>query len=338
MACPANHPKLNKTVRVAVTGAAGNIGYALLFRLASGAVFGPNTPVQLQLLERDNEQSKAALQGVCMELFDCAFPLLTKVVTTSDPRVAFDGANAAFLIGSMPRGAGMDRSDLLLANGPIFQEQGRALDEAADRNVKVLVVGNPCNTNAYIAYHHAPNLDPKCFSAMMRLDANRAVAQLAEKTQKPVCSIQGVRVWGNHSNSMYPDITAATIAGTPATELVDEAWYNDYFLPTVATRGGAIIKARGKSSAASAASAAIDHMRDWWNGSDGRVVTMAVPSDGSYGIPEGIVCGMPVICTGNGNYEIVKDIEFTAAGRARLDKTVAELVKESETVAPLIAE
>ena len=255
MACPANHPKLNKTVRVAVTGAAGNIGYALLFRLASGAVFGPNTPVQLQLLERDNEQSKAALQGVCMELFDCAFPLLTKVVTTSDPRVAFDGANAAFLIGSMPRGAGMDRSDLLLANGPIFQEQGRALDEAADRNVKVLVVGNPCNTNAYIAYHHAPNLDPKCFSAMMRLDANRAVAQLAEKTQKPVCSIQGVRVWGNHSNSMYPDITAATIAGTAATELVDEAWYNDYFLPTVATRGGAIIKARGKSSAASAASA-----------------------------------------------------------------------------------
>ena len=334
MACPANHPKLNKTVRVAVTGAAGNIGYALLFRLASGA----NTPVQLQLLERDNEQSKAALQGVCMELFDCAFPLLTKVVTTSDPRVAFDGANAAFLIGSMPRGAGMDRSDLLLANGPIFQEQGRALDEAADRNVKVLVVGNPCNTNAYIAYHHAPNLDPKCFSAMMRLDANRAVAQLAEKTQKSVCSIQGVRVWGNHSNSMYPDITAATIAGTAATELVDEAWYNDYFLPTVATRGGAIIKARGKSSAASAASAAIDHMRDWWNGSDGRVVTMAVPSDGSYGIPEGIVCGMPVICTGNGNYEIVKDIEFTAAGRARLDKTVAELVKESETVAPLIAE
>lgn len=202
----------------------------------------------------------------------------------------------------------------------------------------MLVVGNPCNTNAYIAYHHAPNLDPKCFSAMMRLDANRAVAQLAEKTQKPVCSIQGVRVWGNHSNSMYPDITAATIAGTAATELVDEAWYNDYFLPTVATRGGAIIKARGKSSAASAASAAIDHMRDWWNGSDGRVVTMAVPSDGSYGIPEGIVCGMPVICTGNGNYEIVKDIEFTAAGRARLDKTVAELVKESETVAPLIAE
>ena len=172
----------------------------------------------------------------------------------------------------------------------------------------------------------------------LRLDANRAVAQLAEKTQKPVCSIQGVRVWGNHSNSMYPDITAATIAGTAATELVDEAWYNDYFLPTVATRGGAIIKARGKSSAASAASAAIDHMRDWWNGSDGRVVTMAVPSDGSYGIPEGIVCGMPVICTGNGNYEIVKDIEFTAAGRARLDKTVAELVKESETVAPLIAE
>ena len=194
MACPANHPKLNKTVRVAVTGAAGNIGYALLFRLASGAVFGPNTPVQLQLLERDNEQSKAALQGVCMELFDCAFPLLTKVVTTSDPRVAFDGANAAFLIGSMPRGAGMDRSDLLLANGPIFQEQGRALDEAADRNVKVLVVGNPCNTNAYIAYHHAPNLDPKCFSAMMRLDANRAVAQLAEKTQKPVCSIQCPRL------------------------------------------------------------------------------------------------------------------------------------------------
>ncbi|MDL2058415.1 malate dehydrogenase [Mesosutterella sp. AGMB02718] len=335
MTCPANHPKLNPTVRVTITGAAGNIGYALLFRIASGAVFGPNTPVQLQLLERDNEQSKASLNGVCMELFDSAFPLLTRVITTTDPLEAFEKTQAAFLVGSMPRGPGMARSDLLLANGPIFQSQGEALDQTADRNVKVLVVGNPCNTNAYIAMHNAPSLSPKCFSAMMRLDHNRAVAQLAQKTGRPVCSISGLKVWGNHSNSMYPDISQCTIAGVKATELVDEAWYNDYFLPTVAKRGSAIIKARGKSSAASAASAAIDHMHDWWNGSNGRIVTMAVPSDGSYGVPEGLVCGFPCICTGGGEYEIVKDLPITASGRARLDATIAELVKEHDTVAQL---
>lgn len=335
MACPNNHPKLNPPVRVAVTGAAGNIGYSLLFQIARGECFGPNTPVILQLLERDNEQSKAAMKGVCMELFDSAFPLLAGIVTTSDPLEAFKDAQAAFLVGSMPRGPGMDRSDLMLANGPIFQAQGNALDQVADRNVKVLVVGNPCNTNAYIAMRHAPSLSPKCFSAMMRLDHNRAIAQLSEKTGKPVCAIEGLKVWGNHSNSMYPDITQCTIAGVKATELVDEAWYKDYFLPTVSKRGGAIIKARGKSSAASAASAAVDHMRDWWNGSNGRIVTMAVPSDGSYGVPEGIVCGFPCICTGNGDYEIVKDLPLTESGKERLAATVAELVKERETVAAL---
>lgn len=333
MACSTNHPNLKPAVRVAVTGAAGNIGYSLLFQIARGEVFGTDTPVILQLLERDTEQSKAAMKGVCMELFDSAFPLLADIVTTSDPLVAFKDAQAAFLVGAMPRGAGMDRSDLLMANGSIFQVQGAALDKVADRNVKVLVVGNPCNTNALIAMAHAPSLSPKCFSAMMRLDHNRALAQLSEKTGKPVCSIQGLKVWGNHSNSMYPDITQCTIAGEKATDVIDEAWYHDYFLPTVATRGGAIIKARGKSSAASAASAAVDHMHDWWLGTNGRIVTMAVPSDGSYGVPEGIICGFPCICTGNGEYEIVKDIPLTEEGKERLAKTVAELVKERDTVA-----
>ena len=333
MNCP--HKDLKPVVRVVVTGAAGNIGYALLFRIASGAVFGPDTPVELSLLERENEQARAAMEGVRMELFDSAFPLVAGIRVSSDPLEAFAGAQAAFLVGAMPRGPGMDRSDLLLANGPIFQVQGDALNQAADRNVKVLVVGNPCNTNAYITMRHAPGLSPKCFSAMMRLDHNRAVAQLAEKTGKPVCSIQGVRVWGNHSNSMYPDLTGCTIAGVPATECLDKAWYEDYFLPTVAKRGGAIIKARGKSSAASAAAAAVDHMHDWWLGSNGRIVTMAVPSDGSYGVPEGIVCGFPCICTGNGEYEIVKDLQLSEEGKERLAKTVAELVKECDPVSAL---
>lgn len=336
MTCPANHPKLNPTVRVTVTGAAGNIGYSLLFRLASGAVFGPDTPVQLQLLERDNPNSAKVLKGVCMELFDCAFPLLTGIKTTSDPKEAFDGAKAVFLVGAAPRGAGQTRADLITTNGPIFKTQGEAINAAADRNVKVLVVGNPCNTNAYICYHHAPDIARKNFTAMMRLDQTRSIAQLAAKTGKPVCSVQGAAVWGNHSKTMYADIERCTIAGVPAFDLVDQDWYHDFFLPTVADRGTAIIQARGKSSAASAASAAIDHMHDWWLGSNGRIVTMAVPSDGSYGVPEGLVCGFPVICTGNGEYEIVKGIELSKEGKERLEKSVKQLEEEAEHVKALI--
>ena len=327
---------MKKPIRVAVTGPAGQIGYSILFRIAAGDMLGPNQPVILQMLERDTPESRQRLKGVMMELSDCAFPLLADMISTADPKEAFRDAEAALLIGARPRTKGMDRSELLSANGQIFTVQGRALNEAAARNVKVLVVGNPCNTNAYIAMKSAPDLDPKCFSAMVRLDHNRALSQLAAKTGKSVATMHKMAIWGNHSNTMYPDIRATTIDGAKATDLVDDAWYHDYFLPTVSKRGSAIIEARGASSAASAASAAIDHMRNWFLGSNGEWVSMAVPSQGDYGIPEGLMCGVPCVCAGDGTYEIVKGVEFTGESRERLDKTVEELKHEAELVAPLL--
>ena len=323
-------------IRVAVTGAAGNIGYAIIFRIAAGDLFGQDQPVILQLLARNAPDSLQKLKGLEMELMDCAFPTLAGTVLTIDPKVAFKDAEAAFLIGSRPRTKGMERAELLAANGAIFTEQGKAINEVASRNVHVLVVGNPCNTNCYIAMKSAPSLSPKCFSAMLRLDHNRSLAQLSAKTGKPVCSIKKLCVWGNHAPSMYSDIRFATIDGKPATECVDQAWYRDTFLPTVGKRGAAVIEARGASSAASAASAAIDHMRDWFLGTNGEWVTMGVPSDGSYGIPEGIVCGMPVICDGKGGYEIVKDLPVDEFSQAKLDVTVVELKHEADLVKDLI--
>ncbi len=327
---------MKKPVRVAVTGPAGNIGYALLFRIAAGDMLGPDQPVILQMLERDTPESAARLKGVMMELADCAFPLLTDMIATSDPYVAFKDADAAILVGSRPRTKGMERAELLSANGAIFTAQGKALDAVASRDVKVLVVGNPCNTNAYIAMKSAPSLPAKNFTAMLRLDHNRALSQLAGVTGKPVTTMKRMAVWGNHAPSMYPDIRACTIDGKPAAECIDQAWYRDTFIPTVGKRGAAIIEARGASSAASAASAAIDHMHDWFLGSNGDWVTMGVPSDGSYGVPEGIVCGMPCVCDGKGNYEIVKGLEFDAFSQEKLNVTVGELVHEAELVKDLL--
>lgn len=327
---------MKKPIRVAVTGPAGQIGYSILFRIAAGDMLGPDQPVILQLLERDTPESAQRMKGVMMELADCAFPLLADMISSSDPMVAFRDAEAALLIGARPRTKGMDRSELLSANGQIFTVQGRALNEVAARNVKVLVVGNPCNTNAYIAMKSAPDLDPTCFSAMVRLDHNRALSQLATKTGKPVSTMHQMAIWGNHSNTMYPDIRATTIDGAKATDLVDDAWYHDYFIPTVSKRGSAIIEARGASSAASAGSAAIDHMRDWFLGSNGEWVSMAVPSQGDYGIPEGLMCGVPCICKGDGTYEIVKGVEFSGESEERLTKTVEELQHEAELIAPLL--
>lgn len=320
-------------VRVAVTGPAGNIGYSILFRIAAGDMFGSDQPVILQLLERDNPESGKRLKGVMMELADCAFPLLADMGSYTDPKRAFQDADAALLIGARPRSKGMERSELLEANGAIFTVQGRALNEAASRNVKVLVVGNPCNTNAYIAMKSAPDLDPRCFSAMLRLDHNRALSQLSLLTGKSVTTMHRMAVWGNHAPSMYADIRNTTIEGVPATQIVDQAWYRDTFLPTVGKRGAAIIEARGASSAASAASAAVDHMRDWFCGSNGEWVTMGVPSDGSYGVPEGLVCGFPCITDGKGGYEIVKGLSFDDEfSRQKLDATVGELVAEAKAV------
>ncbi len=327
---------MKKPVRVAVTGPAGNIGYALLFRIAAGDMLGPDQPVILQLLERNTPESAARLKGVMMELADCAFPLLADMTSTADPMIAFKDADAAILVGARPRTKGMERSELLSANGAIFTEQGKALDAVASRNVKVLVVGNPCNTNAYIAMESAPSLSPKCFSAMLRLDHNRALSQLSGITGKPVTTMHKMAVWGNHAPSMYPDIRYCTIDGKAAADCVDPTWYRDTFIPTVGKRGAAIIEARGASSAASAASAAIDHMRDWFLGSNGDWVTMGVPSDGSYGIPEGIVCGMPCICDGQGNYEIVQGLDFDAFSQEKLDKTVGELIAEAQAVQGLL--
>ncbi|HEY3564429.1 MAG TPA: malate dehydrogenase, partial [Casimicrobiaceae bacterium] len=299
-------------VRVAVTGAAGQIGYSLLFRIAAGEMLGADQPVILQLLELPIDKAQAALKGVMMEMEDCAFPLLAGMTGTADPRVAFKDVDIAMLVGAKPRGPGMERKDLLLENAKIFIEQGKALDAVASRNVRVLVVGNPANTNAYIARKSAPSLPGKNFTAMLRLDHNRALTQLAQKSGKPVDSIEKLIVWGNHSPTMYPDYRFATADGQSLKDLIhDDAWNRDVFIPTVGKRGAAIIAARGLSSAASAANAAIDHVRDWLQGSDGKWVTMGIPSDGSYEIPQDIIYGMPVIAS-NGEYQLVKGLDIDA--------------------------
>ncbi|WP_323012544.1 malate dehydrogenase [Castellaniella sp.] len=323
-------------MRVAVTGAAGQIGYALLFRIASGEMLGKDQPVILQLLEIPDERAQKALHGVMMELDDCAFPLLAGMSAHSDPRTAFKDADVALLVGARPRSAGMERKDLLQVNAQIFTAQGKALNEVASRNVKVLVVGNPANTNAYIAMKSAPDLPAKNFTAMLRLDHNRALSQLAAKTGKAVADIEKLIVWGNHSPTMYPDTRFATIGGQSAQSLVnDQAWIADTFIPTVGKRGGAIIEARGLSSAASAANAAIDHIHDWVLGSNGKWVTMGIPSDGSYGIPEGIIYGVPVT-TENGEYTRISGLEIDAFSRERMDHTLNELLEERDGIADLL--
>jgi malate dehydrogenase len=327
---------MKSPIRVAVTGAAGQIGYALLFRIASGEMLGKDQPVILQLLELPMDKAQAALRGVMMELEDCAFPLLAGMVGTDDPQVAFKDADIAMLVGARPRGPGMERKDLLLENAKIFTAQGAALNAVASRDVKVLVVGNPANTNAYIAMKSAPDLKPGNFTAMLRLDHNRALSQLAAKAGVPVGDIRRLVVWGNHSPTMYPDYRFATVDGAPLKDRIgDEAWNAGEFIPKVGKRGAAIIEARGLSSAASAANAAIDHVRDWVLGSDGEWVTMGVPSDGSYGIPEDVIYGFPVV-TGNGSYEIVRDLPIDDFSRARMDATLAELEEERAGVAHLL--
>ncbi|NBO79820.1 MAG: malate dehydrogenase [Actinobacteria bacterium] len=325
---------MTNPVRVAVTGAAGQIGYSLLFRIASGAMLGPDTKVILQLLEIT--PALGALNGVKMELDDCAFPLLSDVVLTDDANVAFGDVDVALLVGAMPRKDGMERKDLLSANGGIFKPQGEAIGRSAKKNVKVLVVGNPANTNALIALSHASGIHPRQFTAMMRLDHNRAISQLAAKLGKPVSTVKKMTVWGNHSTTQYPDLSYCEIDGKPAKQLVnDQAWINDTFIPTVAKRGAAVIKARGASSAASAANAAIDHVRSWVLGTPaGDWVSMAVPSDGSYGVPEGLVSSFPCTCVG-GDYTIVKDLPIDADSRARIDASVAELKEERDAVRSL---
>jgi len=323
-------------MRVVVTGAAGQIGYALLFRIASGEMLGKDQPVILQLLEIPDEKAQKALKGVMMELDDCAFPLLQGMTAHSDPREAFKDADIALLVGARPRGPGMERKDLLQVNAQIFTAQGRALNEVASRDVKVLVVGNPANTNAYIAMKSAPDLPARNFTAMLRLDHNRALSQLAAKSGKAVADIEKLIVWGNHSPTMYPDIRFATVGGQSLAQLInDDAWNRDVFIPTVGKRGAAIIDARGLSSAASAANAAIDHIRDWVLGSNGKWVTMGVPSDSSYGIPEGIIYGFPVT-TENGEYTLVRDLEIDAFSRERMDFTLNELLEERDGVADLL--
>jgi malate dehydrogenase len=325
-----------KPVRVAVTGAAGQIGYALLFRIASGEMLGKDQPVILQLLEVPVEGPQKALKGVMMELEDCAFPLLAGMEAHSDPMTAFKDTDYALLVGSMPRKAGMERAELLSINGKIFIGQGKALNALASRNVKVLVVGNPANTNAWIAMKSAPDLPRENFTAMLRLDHNRALSQIAAKTGKPVASIRKLGVWGNHSPTMYADYRFATIDGQSVKDMInDQAWNKDVFLPTVGKRGAAIIEARGLSSAASAANAAIDHMRDWALGTNGEWVTMGVPSNGEYGIPKDVMFGYPVTCAG-GKYSIVKDLPIDAFSQECIDKTLAELTSEQDGVKQLL--
>ena len=325
-----------KPVRVAVTGAAGQIGYALLFRIASGEMLGKDQPVILQLLEVPVEGPQKALKGVMMELDDCAFPLLVGMEAHGDPMTAFKDADYALLVGSRPRGPGMERAELLAVNGAIFTAQGAALNAVASRNVKVLVVGNPANTNAYIAMKSAPDLPAKNFTAMLRLDHNRALSQLANKAGVAVGDIENLIVWGNHSPTMYPDYRFATVNGASLKDKINDAvWNSDAFIPQVGKRGAAIIEARGLSSAASAANAAIDHIHDWVLGSNGKWVTMGVPSDGSYGIPEGVMYGVPVI-TANGEYTRVEGLEVDAFSRAAMDKTLAELEEERAGVAHLL--
>ena len=323
-------------MRVAVTGAAGQIGYSLLFRIANGDLLGKDQPVILQLLEIPDEKAQKALKGVMMELDDCAFPLLAGMTAHSDPMTAFKDIDIGLLVGARPRGPGMERKDLLSANAQIFTAQGRALNAVAKRTVKVLVVGNPANTNAYIAMKSAPDLPKKNFTAMLRLDHNRALSQLAAKSGKPVGEIEKLVVWGNHSPTMYPDYRFATIGGQSVKALInDDAWNKDVFLTTVGKRGAAIIDARGLSSAASAANAAIDHVRDWVLGSNGKWVTMGIASDGSYDIPEEIIYGYPVICT-NGEYQMVKGLEIDAFSRERMTHTLNELLEERDGVKHLL--
>ena len=322
-------------VRVVVTGAAGQIGYALLFRIASGDMLGKDQPVILHLLEIT--PALGALQGVVMELNDCAFPLLAGIVATDSLEEAFKDVDYALLVGAMPRKDGMERKDLLSANGGIFGPQGKALNDFASRDVKVLVVGNPANTNALIAQQNAPDLDPSCFTAMVRLDHNRAMSQIAEKTGTHSTDVKKMIIWGNHSATQYPDISQATVQGKAAADLVDQAWYEGTFIPDVQQRGAAIIKARGASSAASAASAAIDHMRSWALGTaEGDWVSMAVPSDGSYGIEPGVIYGYPCVCK-NGKYEIVQGLEVSEFSRAKMDATEAELREERAAVEHLFS-
>jgi malate dehydrogenase len=321
---------------VAVTGAAGNIGYALLFRIASGAMFGADQPLILQLLEIPVEGPQKALKGVAMELEDCAFPLLQDMVLTGEADVAFKDANWCLLVGSKPRGPGMERADLLKDNGKIFIAQGQSIDKVAADNARVAVVGNPCNTNVMIAASQAKRLPKDRFTAMVRLDENRGRAQLAQKAGVPVTEVSELFIYGNHSPTMFADFTHAKIGGKPAAEVVgDEAWLKNEYLPTVGKRGAAIIEARGLSSAASAANAAIDHMRDWALGSNGKWVTMGVPSDGSYGIPEGVIYGVPVT-TANGEYTRVEGLPVDDFSRERMDKTLAELEEERAGVAHLL--
>ena len=323
-------------VRVAVTGAAGQIGYALLFRIASGEMLGKDQPVILQLLELPLEKAQAALKGVIMELEDCAFPLLAGIEAHDDPMTAFKDTDYALLVGARPRGPGMERADLLAANAQIFTAQGKALNAVASRNVKVLVVGNPANTNAYIAMKSAPDLPAKNFTAMLRLDHNRAASQIAAKTGKPVAAIEKLAVWGNHSPTMYADYRFATINGESVKDMInDQVWNAEVFLPTVGKRGAAIIEARGLSSAASAANAAIDHVRDWVLGTNGKWVTMGIPSDGSYGIPEETMFGFPVTCE-NGEYKIVEGLEIDDFSQERINITLKELEEEKAGVAHLL--
>ncbi len=325
---------MKSPVRVAVTGAAGQIGYSLLFRIASGEMLGKDQPVILQLL--DLPQAQTALQGVMMELEDCAFPLLAGMLASDNPEVAFKDVDIAILVGARPRSKGMERADLLSANAEIFTVQGAALNKVASRNVKVLVVGNPANTNAYIAMKSAPDLPAKNFTAMLRLDHNRALSQVAAKTGKPVADIEKLCVWGNHSPTMYADYRFATIKGERVQDMInDQEWNANVFLPTVGKRGAAIIEARGLSSAASAANAAIDHIHDWVLGTDGQWVTMGIPSDGSYGIPEGTMFGFPVTCA-NGEYTIVQGLDIDAFSQERINITLKELEEEKAGVAHLL--
>ncbi|MGK2854202.1 MAG: malate dehydrogenase [Microbacteriaceae bacterium] len=323
---------MGSPVRVTVTGAAGQIGYALLFRIASGEVFGADTPVALRLLEVP--QAIAAAAGTALELQDCAFTTLASVDAFDEANAAFEGANAAFLVGARPRGVGMERSDLLAANAGIFGPQGAAINAGAADDIRVLVVGNPANTNALITQASAPDVPADRFTAMTRLDHNRALAQLSAKLDVPVSLIDGLTIWGNHSSSQYPDVSAATAAGTAVTELVDDEWIIEQFIPRVAGRGAEIIAARGASSAASAASAAIDHMRDWTAGTGERWTSAALRSDGSYGVPEGLICSFPVRSVA-GQWQLVRDLVITEFSRARIDASVAELTEERDAVRSL---
>lgn len=324
---------MKRPVRVAVTGAAGQITYSLLFRIAAGQMLGEDQPVILQLLEIP--PAMEALGGVVMELDDCAFPLVQQIIATDNPDVAFKDVEYALLVGSRPRGPGMERKDLLEANAAIFSVQGKSLNEHASRDVKVLVVGNPANTNCLIAQRNAPGLDPRQFTAMTRLDHNRAVTQLAQKTGKHVTDVMDLAIWGNHSSTQYPDVTHATVAGKRAMDLVDQQWIESTFIPTVQQRGAAIIKARGLSSAASAANAAIGHMKDWTAGTDGRSVSMAVYSDGSYGVEQGLIYSFPCTCS-NGEWSIVQDLDITDFSRTKMIETEAELKEERDAVKELL--